>query len=120
MSDDFVERLAEQAHRSWSGWARYMIDHWSPESVARWERQIATPYADLTEQEKQSDRVEARAYLHVIESLTPPDDLDRQVEAYNGLLTHSVAGPVVEFLHTVNAARRVWKASAGVKVGGDG
>ena len=58
-----VQALAEIAHASWAGWARWMIDQWSPDSVARWERQIATPYANLTEQEKESDRVEARRYV---------------------------------------------------------
>ena len=73
---EVVEALAERAHIAWSGWARWMIAQWSPEAVARWERQIATPYADLSETEKMSDRVEARIYLEVInqalESLPRP------------------------------------------------
>lgn len=64
---EVVEAVAEQAHVAWSGWTRWMIDVWSPEAVARWERQIATPYADLSESEKESDRKEARAYLAAID-----------------------------------------------------
>lgn len=59
-SEEIVEKLAEWSHKSWSGWARWMIDNWSPESVERWERQVATPYAELSEREKESDRKEAR------------------------------------------------------------
>ncbi len=39
--------------------------------AARWEKQIATPYANLTETEKQSDRDQVQKYLPVIaEALT--------------------------------------------------
>jgi hypothetical protein len=36
------------------------------ELVVRWERQIATPYADLSDVEKESDREQVREYLPVI------------------------------------------------------
>jgi hypothetical protein len=36
--------------------------------VARWEQQMATPYADLSEPEKESDREQVRLYLPVIEA----------------------------------------------------
>lgn len=63
---ELLERLAALAHEQWSGWARWMIDKWSPECVARWERQIVTPYDQLSEREKESDRNEARRVLEVI------------------------------------------------------
>ena len=63
------ERLADYAHRAWSNWMVYLFaacgrnDDGSvtiPVSlVQRWERQILTPYADLPESEKDSDRTEA-------------------------------------------------------------
>lgn len=69
---DLVDDLAALSHEQWAGWARWMIDQWSPEAVARWERQIATPYAELSEKEKESDRVEARRILALLEGLPRP------------------------------------------------
>jgi len=74
---DFIlrERIAEQAHVSWSGWMEHLfrkstlnsdgtvtIPSWA---VERWRRQVATPYAALSEEEKGSDRDEADAYLGI-------------------------------------------------------
>jgi tRNA A37 threonylcarbamoyladenosine synthetase subunit TsaC/SUA5/YrdC len=40
--------------------------------VAQWDRQIATPYAELSENEKESDRDQVRKYLPaIIEALCP-------------------------------------------------
>ena len=83
---DVRERLADYAHEAWSGWMRYMFtigtllnDKWmSPEpgqqaklllpewAVERWQRQMNTPYAELPESEKASDRDEADAILTII------------------------------------------------------
>jgi hypothetical protein len=70
------EKMAEQAHVSWAGWMKYLFTKGSKDSdgrfiinadsVARWERQMDTPYAMLPENEKASDRVEAEAYFKVI------------------------------------------------------
>lgn len=77
MSDsDLREQLAALAHEQWSGWMRYLFTKGhrdpdgsfdiNPDSVARWERQMNTPYAELPESEKQSDRAEADKVLAVI------------------------------------------------------
>ena len=55
-----VERLADLEHEQWAHWTRYMLDNLTPENTERWRRQIDTPYADLSEQEKESDREWAR------------------------------------------------------------
>ena len=70
------EKLAEQAHISWSGWMKYLfeksksnldgsytIPKWA---VDRWKRQMKTKYENLTEQEKESDRKEAQDYINII------------------------------------------------------
>lgn len=69
-----VEMLAEYAHEAWSGWMRYMLervtlvpikdcpDGWELWPI-RWRRLMNTPYSGLTEQEKESDREEAREIL---------------------------------------------------------
>lgn len=68
-----VERLANHAHVSWSGWMRYLFQKSIKNDdgsvtipiglVERWEGQIATDYTDLSESEKESDREEARRAL---------------------------------------------------------
>lgn len=70
------ERLAEYAHKQWSGWMEYLfskcvlkadgtaiIPAWA---VDRWKRQIDTAYDNLSEQEKESDRKEAEGMLEII------------------------------------------------------
>jgi hypothetical protein len=77
--DELREALAAYAHEAWSGWMRYMFgkcerahgyDHeavaipkWA---VERWTRQMNTSYADLPEEEKESDRKEADKILDII------------------------------------------------------
>ncbi|GAA2552397.1 hypothetical protein GCM10010435_23370 [Winogradskya consettensis] len=75
---DVVEILAAMEHERWSHWQRYLHSRCArtadgslvipAELVARWERQIATPYADLTEPEKDSDREQVMRYLPIIEA----------------------------------------------------
>lgn len=68
------EKLAAYAHRAWSGWMKYMFDKSTavegeviiPESlVKRWTRQMNTPYDDLPEEEKNSDRIEADRIISI-------------------------------------------------------
>lgn len=71
---DDRERLAALEHARWSKWQRWLHDQCRLDDrthalmipatlVARWEQQIATPYAELTEREKDSDRYEADVTL---------------------------------------------------------
>jgi len=76
--DDFSvrEALAEQAHDSWSGWMIYLFQEsiQNPDGtvtiplkmVTRWTRQMQTPYGELSEKEKDSDRKEADEYIRVL------------------------------------------------------
>lgn len=43
-----------------------MLDNLSLDNIARWRRQCATPYADLTEEEKRSDREWAARALTIV------------------------------------------------------
>lgn len=80
-SEQVVERLAAIEHERWSSWQRFVHDHCQrrqdgslvipAELAARWEAQIETPYAKLSEQEKDSDREQVNRYLPtVIDALT--------------------------------------------------
>jgi hypothetical protein len=73
-----VEQLAAVEHERWSHWQRHVHRKCvrQPDGslllpaglVARWEKQINTKYAELDEQEKESDREQVRKYLPVIAS----------------------------------------------------
>jgi hypothetical protein len=73
MSDELREKLAEYAHGAWSGWLKYMFSKgtfngtWTmPDwAVTRWSRQMSTTYADLPENEKESDLAEADKILAI-------------------------------------------------------
>ncbi|MEH1030516.1 hypothetical protein [Micromonospora profundi] len=71
-----IEALAALEHERWAHWQRYL--HGQGELgedgsitipaalVGRWARQMATPYVELSEDEKESDREQVRRYLPVI------------------------------------------------------
>lgn len=62
------EQFAELAHMQWALWASSVLASepgLSPDRVERWRRLIRTPYAELTEAEKDQDRVWADRYLAI-------------------------------------------------------
>ena len=76
-SPELLERLAALEHERWAGWMLYQAEkvevvdmglrHPSGESyTGRWLRLVHTPYDRLTEQEKESDRIEVRKTLAVL------------------------------------------------------
>lgn len=77
ITDELVEQLADAEHASWARWTDYQFSRCSanddgsltipPDLVERWRRQAATPYAELSEREKESDRDEVRKILPLIE-----------------------------------------------------
>ena len=77
--DDLREQLAAIEHERWSDWQRWMHRQHNMASgdgaliiparlVAHWERQIATPYAKLSEAEKRSDREQVDRYWPLLEA----------------------------------------------------
>jgi hypothetical protein len=74
--EDLIERLAAIEHERWAHWQRYVHGKGVKQAdgsllipsdlVSRWELQISTGYASLTEVEKESDREQVRKYLPVI------------------------------------------------------
>lgn len=76
MIDETREALAAQQHDIWSSWMRWMFTigefhgdgTWTMPAalVARWRRQMETPYDQLPENEKHSDRVRADKILEVL------------------------------------------------------
>jgi hypothetical protein len=76
--ETLIEELAAIEHRRWSHWQAFMHAQGNrqpdgslvltPDLVKKWDRQIATDYADLNEVEKESDREQVRQYLPLIEA----------------------------------------------------
>ncbi|HEX3643055.1 MAG TPA: hypothetical protein VHV10_17355 [Ktedonobacteraceae bacterium] len=75
---ELIEQLADKEHASWANWMKYLFSKCEQQSdgslniplglALRWQRQMSTPYAELSEQEKQSDRDEVAHILPIIEA----------------------------------------------------
>src|SRR3546814_15507264 len=74
---DLIEKLAAIEHERWAHWQSYLHEQCVrqedgsliiPAKLAeRWEKQIATPYTSLSDEEKNSDREQVYRYLPDIE-----------------------------------------------------
>lgn len=74
-----IDELAAVEHERWAHWQRYMHDKGErrPDGslvlprdlIERWEAQIATSYADLSEAEKESDREQVRRYIPLVSDI---------------------------------------------------
>lgn len=64
-SPDLIEELSALEHERWAGWMQYQDT--APEAKrADWPRKASLPYSALTDQEKESDRIEVRKTLSLI------------------------------------------------------
>ena len=72
-----LELIANVQHKIWAHWMLYVFTYCGhtrddgsfvikKECVSRWKRQIVQEYKDLMEQEKESDRKQARKVLDAI------------------------------------------------------
>lgn len=79
-----MEELAAIEHQRWSDWQSWchkvLRENCPSEELEkvleRWDRQIATPYSELSEAEKESDREQVRRYLPTITTLI--EDTERR------------------------------------------
>lgn len=92
--DEFIEKGAALEHDRWAKWQKWMHGrvYDSSESINphlkviptedfnRWERQIATKYEQLSDNEKESDRIEVRKYLPLIQDLLTKKDQQHKAE----------------------------------------
>ncbi len=65
---DVIEKLAELEHIQWAKWADHMLKNMTEENIKRWQRQVKTPYHELSEKEKDSDRKWALRVFEIMES----------------------------------------------------
>ena len=109
-----IEELAAYAHEAWSGWMKYQEKKggqafWDSLPMAlteRWVRQANTDYADLPEDEKKSDRVEARRMITIMLGTVAAfgeAEYRRGVEALRDLAIQDWSAGKVYSRQTVNA-----------------
>jgi len=79
-----LEAVSALVHRQWSNWARYMLDNFTEENKARWQKQIDTTYLELPETQKDSDRAWAALYLFLIASREKEMNIKDQKESTFG------------------------------------
>jgi len=99
--EDFVEKGADIEHTRWAKWQEYFFNKCEIETLEydgkkllflpeelynRWLKQIKTPYSELSEQEKESDRKEVRTYLPLIQQLLQDRDKEFLSEIRQGIL----------------------------------
>lgn len=78
--NELREKLAELEHQRWSSWQKWCHEVLRRECpsealekvLARWDRQIATDYKDLSEKEKDSDRAEADKTIGLLMNFGKP------------------------------------------------
>lgn len=85
-----IEPLADAQHAIWAHWMRWQFSTCTPnadgsltippEKVERWQRQLATDYAALSESEKNSDREQARKVLAVLAARLTGGEYVRETE----------------------------------------
>lgn len=107
---EFIEKAAALAHdRIWAKWQKWMHQqvYDSSESINphlkviptelfnRWERQIRTKYSELPENEKESDRIEVRKYLPLIQEIIYQKDQEHKAEL------EMIKGEVQKLLETL-------------------
>lgn len=94
--EELMEKLADIEHQRWADWQQHVHSKCSlsKEGLAipmnlidRWNEQICTPYAELSEEDKEKDREQVRRYLPLIKdfiiSILPKDgDVDMVDELY--------------------------------------
>ncbi len=66
VNDTLTEELSELEHEQWAHWTKYMIDNLSSENIVKWRRQIITKYSELSEKEKESDRIWANKVKKIV------------------------------------------------------
>ena len=86
--NELKEKLATIEHERWADWQRHVHCMCIPSAiengmvipthlVQQWERQINTSYADLSEEERQSDRDQVDRYWDLIPHWIPVPELPK-------------------------------------------
>ena len=69
--NELLEKLAELEHDQWMSWTKYLVENEPslfPSLISKWYMNWK-PYADLSEEEKEKDRIWARKALQIIDEI---------------------------------------------------
>ena len=73
--EELIEILATIEHQRWADWQKWCHQVYRQgdfeKYMERWEKQIATAYSDLSEEDKEKDRLQVKRYFHFIEDYSP-------------------------------------------------
>lgn len=64
--ETLLEKLADLEHRQWQSWTAYFLSNLTKENEVRWSEQALKNYAQLSEEDKEKDRVYARKVLEIL------------------------------------------------------
>uniref|UniRef100_A0A6M3MBD1 Uncharacterized protein n=1 Tax=viral metagenome TaxID=1070528 RepID=A0A6M3MBD1_9ZZZZ len=115
-----MEKLADLCHQQWSGWMEWLFKFGTfnengtftinSDKVARWRKQMMTPFADLSEDERESDLYEASKfqklfYTHVTDLKTKLSlqlaDADDTADTYRNAGLNGIAKMVNTYTYNV-------------------
>lgn len=95
---DLVERLAAIEHERWADWQKWChkvlreqlnpngCDNDLEDVLRRWDRQIGTPYSELSEAEKQSDRDQVMRYWPLVQQEAEQRCIEARIETAQQIL----------------------------------
>lgn len=63
-----LEKLAALEHEQWVHWTEYMLANLTIDNLVKWRSQTRTPYQELSEKEKESDREWAMKAIKIMNS----------------------------------------------------
>ena len=65
---ELLEALSRLSHNEWMDWSKAIAENecLSPTRMRRWQGQLWKPYDQLTEEEKEQDRIRAREIMAII------------------------------------------------------
>lgn len=118
------EKLAAIEHERWADWQKWMHKRMKPhddpmrgemcmdeEDYERWERQIKTPYAELSDEEKASDMEQVDRYWPLITALIEQKQIEAREQTAQTILEHLQSRPIHEHIEYLEAEIMMMEAA---------